>query len=69
MDMSTQTNADNLRDLIRNLGGNPRGRTIAELLDQLETLAPEGGGGGGGGGNSGTYLSDEDLDYVFRDGD
>jgi len=67
--MSIQTNADNLRDLIRNLGGEPRGRTIAELLDQIETLAPEGGGGGGGGAASDAALSDEDMDYVFRDGE
>lgn len=65
--MAQQTNAGNLRDLIRNLGGNPRGRTIAELLDQLETLAPEGGGGGGG--TADEPLSDGDLDYIFEDGD
>lgn len=44
--MTRQTNADNIRDAIVNLGGTPRkGRpTTADLLDQFETLV---GGGGG----------------------
>ncbi len=65
--MAQQSNADNLRDLIRNLGGEPRGRNIAELLDQLETIAPEHSGGGGTG--SDTELSDDDMDDVFEDGE
>ena len=60
-----QTSAENLKDLIRNLGEVPKGKTVADLLDQLETLAP---GGGGGGtvvteGNSG----DGDIDEIFGD--
>lgn len=45
--MTRQTNADNIRDAIVNLGGMPKkGRpTTADLLDQFETLV---GGGGGG---------------------
>ena len=45
--MTRQTNADNLVDAIRNLGGTPKGGrpTSADLLDQLENLL---GGGGGG---------------------
>ena len=36
--MARQSTADNLRDMIVNLGGTPTGRTVAELLDQLETM-------------------------------
>lgn len=43
--MTRQTNADNISDAIRNLGGTPRnGRpTTADLLDQLEVLLAQGG--------------------------
>lgn len=43
--MTRQTNADNIGDAIRNLGGTPRkGRpTTADLLDQLEILLAQGG--------------------------
>lgn len=43
--MTRQTNADNIGDAIRNLGGTPRkGRpTTADLLDQLEVLLAQGG--------------------------
>jgi len=43
--MTRQTNADNIGDAIRNLGGTPRkGRpTTADLLDQLEALLAQGG--------------------------
>ncbi len=43
--MARQTNADNIRDAISNLGGTPKsGRpTTADLLDQLEKLLSAGG--------------------------
>ena len=43
--MTRQTNADNIGDAIRNLGGTPRkGRpTTADLLDQLEVMLAQGG--------------------------
>ena len=53
--MHRQTSAENLKDLIRNLGEEPKGKTVADLLDQLETLAAGGGGGG-------TVVTEGDLD-------
>lgn len=43
--MTRQTNADNIRDAIVNLGGTPKsGRpTTADLLDQFEKLVAGGG--------------------------
>lgn len=35
--MSWQTTADNLADLVREMGGDPRG-TTSQLVDQLEHL-------------------------------
>lgn len=42
--MSKQSTAGNLADLVRILGGEVRGgETKAQLLDKLETLAPQAG--------------------------
>ena len=54
------TIARNLREMIVNLGETPRGRTTAELLNQLETLV-------NGGGIVAAELTDEELDEVFKD--
>ena len=56
-----QTSAENLKDLIRNLGEEPKGKTVADLLDQIETIAP------GGGGTIVTEgdLDDADFDEIF----
>lgn len=59
-----QTSAENLRDLIRNLGEEPKGKTVADLLDQLETIAP---GGGGGTIVTEGNISEGDLDEIFGD--
>lgn len=40
-----RTTASELRDRIRKLGGTPRGRTKAALLDELEQLIGHGEGG------------------------
>lgn len=60
-----QTSAENLKDLIRNLGEVPKGKTVADLLDQLETLAP--GGGGGGTVVTEGNIGDGDIDEIFGD--
>ena len=59
-----QTSAENLRDLIKNLGEEPKGKTVADLLDQIEKIAP-----GGGGGTTVTEgnISEGDLDEIFKD--
>lgn len=59
-----QTSAENLKDMIRNLGEKPKGKTVAELIDQLETLAP---GGGGGTIVTEGSLDENDLDDIFGD--
>lgn len=59
-----QTSAENLRDMIRNLGEKPKGKTVAELIDQLETLAP---GGGGGTIVTEGSITEDDLDDIFED--
>jgi hypothetical protein len=58
-----QTSAENLRDLIRNLGEEPKGKTVADLLDQIEKIAPGGGGTTVTEGN----ISEGDLDEIFKD--
>ena len=60
-----QTSAENLKDLIRNLGERPEGDTVADLLDQLETILP--GGGGGGTVVTEGALDGDDIDGIFGD--
>ena len=62
-----QTSAENLKDLIRNLGEKPEGDTVADLLDQLETILPGGGGGGGGTVVTEGVLDGNDIDGIFGD--
>ena len=43
--MARQSTADNLADLVRLFGGEVSGgETTAQLIDQLERVAPQGGG-------------------------
>ena len=62
-----QTSAENLKDLIRNLGEQPKGNTVADLLDQLETILPGGGGEGGGTVVTEGSLDGNDIDWIFID--
>ena len=41
-----RTTVSELRDLIRKLGGTPKGNTKAQLQDELEAIVSAGGGGG-----------------------
>lgn len=41
--MVKQTVRDNLEDLVREMGGTPKGETTAELIDQLEDLVKDDG--------------------------
>jgi len=59
--MSRQSTADNLADLVRTYGGQVSGNeTTAQLLDRLETLAPQGGG-------MTPQAIEEDMDEIFSD--
>lgn len=41
-----RTTVSELKDLIRKLGGTPKGNTKAQLQDELEAIVSGGGGGG-----------------------
>jgi len=41
-----RTTVSELRDLIRKLGGSPKGNTKAQLQDELEAIVSSGGGSG-----------------------
>jgi hypothetical protein len=58
-----RTKVSELRERIRLLGGEPKGSTIAALLDELEDL----GGGGDGPAIVAADVTDSDIDSVFGD--
>lgn len=66
--MTRQTNADNIGDAIRNLGGTPKGGrpTTADLLDQLEGMLD--GGGGSPSDITEGHLTEDDFDDIFGGG-
>lgn len=59
-----RTTVSEWRELIRKLGGTPKGKTVAQLQDEYESLVGEGGGADVVAGS----LSDDDIDDVFGDG-
>jgi len=58
-----RTKVSELRERIRLLGGEPKGSTVAALLDELEDL----GGGGDGPAIVAADVTDSDIDSVFGD--
>ncbi|MBR3161018.1 MAG: hypothetical protein IKF14_18315 [Atopobiaceae bacterium] len=54
-----RTNASEMRDMVRKLGGTPKGRTSARLLDEIEQLA------GSGGSADSDELDASDFDDIF----
>lgn len=56
-----QTTADNLQDLVTELGGTPASDTKADLIDQLEGLV-----GGGGADIVPGSITAEDMDEIFN---
>ena len=61
-----RTTVSEWRDLIKKMGGTPKGRTVAQLQDEFEQLMGEGGGGGGD--LTPGAITDEDMDELFGDG-
>jgi hypothetical protein len=61
-----RTKVSELRERIRLLGGEPKGSTVAALLDELEDLDA-----GGGGGSTVSIIpadvTESDIDSVFGD--
>lgn len=60
-----RTKVSELRERIRLLGGEPKGNTVAALLDELEGL--EGGGSGEIVSVVAADVTDEDINTVFGD--
>ena len=58
-----RTKVSELRERIKLLGGEPKGTTVAALLDELEDL----GGGGDGIAVIAADVTDDDIDSVFGD--
>lgn len=66
--MVHKTSVSEMKTLIRKLGGEPKGDTIAELWDQIEDLHGSGSGGGGGGVDvTEGSITDNDLDKIFAE--
>jgi hypothetical protein len=67
--MTHKTSVSEMKTLIRKLGGEPRGDTVAELWDQIEDLHGSGDGGGGTSGGDVNVtegsISGNDLDEIF----
>ena len=60
--MTIESISQNLKDLIVNLGGTPKGKSSAELLDELEDLVRASDAG-----IVEADVTDDDMNQVFGD--
>ena len=58
-----RTTVSEWKDIIRKLGGTPKGKTVAQLQDEYEQLI--GSGGGGGADVTEGHLTPSDIDDIF----
>lgn len=59
-----RTTVSEWKDIIRKLGGTPKGKTVAQLQDEYEQLIGSGGGGGSADVTEGR-LTPSDIDDIF----